>query len=171
MRWREALAALGLAVLTAGVGCGGGPKTVTQVRTQASGQPLTRAQYISQADAICQQYQGTRAELNKEFQQVGGALTNPQAHQAADLLRKAVDELKPEVQAIQALPRPTADAAVLGNLMDLQGAALTNVSNLADAFDSLDGREIRTLSAQLEKNGAEARGIAQGYGFKVCGRG
>jgi hypothetical protein len=35
----------------------------------------------------------------------------------------------------------------------------------------LDGREIRTLSAQLEKNGAEARGIAQGYGFKVCGRG
>jgi hypothetical protein len=87
------------------------------------------------------------------------------------LLRKAVDELKPEVQAIQALPRPPADAAVLGNLMDLQGAALTNVSNLADAFDSLDGREIRTLSAQLEKNGAEARGIAQGYGFKVCGRG
>ena len=87
-------------------GCGGGPtETVTQVATQQSGQPLSRAEFIAQADAICHNHRSRREDLESQANELG-LLNSEKAHQVADLLRQASDNLMAETQELQALHPP-----------------------------------------------------------------
>jgi hypothetical protein len=161
---------LGVLAVSVVAGCGGGSTTVTQVRTQTSAAALSKSEYIAQADAICQQYNGVSDEFNKKLQELGTNYSSQDtASQAAGLIRQAVDQLRPGVQALQSLQPPPQDAEALGTYVSTANAQLGTLLDLADAYDAFDARQIRSLLAQLQKNKARQQGLAEGYGFKVCG--
>ena len=106
---RAVLVVLGLGASLAIAACGGGgTETVTQVRTQTSAEALTKADYVAAADAICRNHRARREDLEKRATDVGPIVSKDQAHQVADLLRQASDNLMVEVQELQALQPPTA---------------------------------------------------------------
>lgn len=160
---------LGTSLAIAACG-GGGTETGTQVRTQTSAEPLAKAEYIAAADAICEIHRARREDLEKRAIDVGRIVSKDQAHQVADLLRQASDNLMVEVQELQALRPPTADASTLGSMVSTLSAQATEIDGWADAYDNLDGLEIRRLQRRIAEDTAKVTGIAQGYGFKICGQ-
>ena len=167
---RAVLVVLGLGASLAIAACGGGgTETVTQVRTQTSAEALTKAEYVAAADAICRNHRARREDLEKQATDVGPIVSKDQAHQVADLLRQASDNLMVEVQELQALQPPT-DASTLASMLPILSAQATEIDDWADAYDKLDAREIRRFQTRIAEDTAEATGIAQGYGFKVCGQ-
>jgi len=157
----------GLAIAACG---GGGTETVTQVRTQTSAEPLTKAEYIAAGDAICRNHRARREGLEKQAADVGPIVSKDQAHRVADLLRLASDNLMVEVRELQGLQPPTADASTLGSMLSNLSAQASEIDDWADAYDNLDAREIRRFQARIVEDTATATGIAHGYGFKVCGQ-
>jgi hypothetical protein len=163
-------ALLAAAVVFLIAGCGGsGTETVTQVRTQTSAAPLTKPEYIAQADAICQQYKATLDEIGQKLDDLGDIDSQDEADQAASLIREAADKARPGLQALQSLQPPTQDASVLGTYVSITSGQLAAFSDLADAYEELDARQIRSLLARIDRDRAKQQGLAQGYGFKVCG--
>jgi hypothetical protein len=172
---REARVELGMvacfvalvAVAIAGCG-GGGSETVTQTQTSAA--PLTKAEFITQGDAICARYNGIADAANSKLAELGSIDTQEQGDKVAEILRNGVDELTPQLQAIQGLRPPPQDAQVIGSYFTTSSAQLGTLSDLADAYEQLDAEQIQSLSSRIEQDKAKAHGIAQGYGFKVCGQ-
>ena len=168
---RAVLVVVSLGTSLAIAACGGGSsEPTTQARTQTSPEPLTKAEYIAAADAICEIHRARREDLEKRAIDVGPIVSKVQAHQVADLLRQASDNLMLEVQELQALQPPTADASTLGSMVSTLSAQATEIDGWADAYDNLDGREIRRLQRRIAEDTAKVTGIAKGYGFKICGQ-
>ena len=143
---------------------------MTQVRTQTSAEALTKAEYIAAADAICGNHRAMREDLEKQATDVGPIVSKDQAHQVADLLRQASDNLMVEVQELRALQPPTAGAGTLASMLSILSAQAAEIDDWADAYDKLDAGEIRRFQTRIAEDTAEATGIAQGYGFDVCGQ-
>ena len=53
--------------------------------------------------------------------------------------------------------------------MSILPAEASVIDDWAEAYDQLDAREIRRLQRRIGLVTAKAEGIAQGYGFEVCG--
>jgi hypothetical protein len=150
-------------------GCGGGgTKTVTQIGTQTSAEPLTKAEYIARADAICKVEEAKRAELEQQVAELA-PITSGETRVVAALLRKQADNQRAEVKELTALGPPAADAADLASLLSILGAEITDLDDWADAYDRRNAKEIRSSQARVAAHNAEASSLARGYGFKVCG--
>ncbi len=166
---RIALVGVLIPLFTAG-GCGGGStEPATQVATQQSGQPLSRAEFIAQADVICHNHESRREDLESQANELGH-LNSDKAHQVADLLRQASDNLMAESQELQALDPPSAGVGTLRSIVSVVAAEASVIDDWAQAYDDLDAREIRRLQLRIGAITAKADGIARGYGFEVCGR-
>ncbi len=150
-------------------GCGGGStETVSQVATQQSGQPLSKAEFIAQADVICHNHQSRREDLESQAKELG-LLNSEKAHQVAGLLRKASDNLMAEKRELQALDPPSTGVGTLRSIVSIVAAEASVIDEWAQAYDDLDAREIRRLQRRIGEVTAKAEAIAQGYGFEVCG--
>jgi hypothetical protein len=159
---------LGVLIPLGTAGCGGGStETATQVATQQSGQPLSKVEFIAQADAICHNHQSRREDLESQANELGH-LNSEQAHRVADLLRQESDNLMAEAQELQALRPPSAGATTLSSMVLIFAAEASVINDWAEAYDDLDAREIRRLQLRIGAVTAKAEGIAQAYGFEVC---
>ena len=160
---------LGVAVLLAG--CGGGGSSTVVVTTSPGATPLSKADYLVKADAICRQNRPERQKLQAEYLTVNAAPASVANDQkAAVLLRQAADLGDRTISELQALPKPAGDEAVLDNLYSLGTAIGAEVRHLADAIASERPSQVRTLSQAVAADGNKSAGIALGYGFKVCGQ-
>jgi hypothetical protein len=93
-----------------------------------------------------------------EINQKGAALWNQGAQLGSQ-----------EFAALRKLPPPPGDAAVLQSSFDAAQQSIDLLNQISSAIRDLDASMVETLSGQLDASSAKARGIAQGYGFKVCG--
>jgi hypothetical protein len=162
------LLVLGLAV----AGCGGDgeseePSTVTQTVEEQSG-ALTKAEFIQRADAICQAGHEEGEPLVAEFQEAQQA---GDAAKAADLLRQAADVADEEAGELRDLEPPPADADILDDYISAGETTIQTGRDLADAIDAGDTQAVQVLSDRFNEQTSTTQGIAQGYGFKVCGQG
>jgi hypothetical protein len=147
-------------------GCGGGDdsssttaSTGVSGATGASGAPLTKEQFIQQADAICQEgNQATRQAANDLFSN-GQQPTDEQVSQYVN--DTLVPTIQSEVDQIGALTPPAGDED------DVQ-AILAAVS---DALDQVKQSPSSLLASGDEGPFAEADRLAVDYGLKVCGQG
>jgi hypothetical protein len=165
--------ALAVAVCVLGLaGCGGGTKTIIQSRTTTqteTGPPPTKAEFIARADAICDQYGPQRDRLNKQLSQYTEGVSRTQANQAAEVLRNTADVLRQEFLAIRQLPEPPADASVIDSYLSSAETTISDVDKLAAAVADYDVTRIKSVSGEMTTDGSKTQGIADGYGFKVCG--
>jgi hypothetical protein len=152
------------------VGCGGS-STTTSVQTVTSngaqGAP-TKAEYIKEADAICTQFRADTKDLFDEIQQFQVTSTED-LHKLADLIRQGVPKLQEEAARLRQLQPPGGDEAIINNYLSTGESAVSLLSDTADAADHADVSRLRELGPELTSLSDKAQGIAQGYGFKVCG--
>jgi len=157
-----AIAALGVA------GCGGSSSPSTQATSTPAAAP-TKAAFILQADAICKAHKTQEAPLESQL----GALSNESDATAEStgppLMNKLATMAQSDLAQLQALPEPTGDQAVLTSAWNAQAKTIADLQNAAAALGNADLQGFQSDIAAGNTASAAASGIAQGYGFKVCG--
>jgi hypothetical protein len=161
-----------------GIGCGGSSgTTATQaqtqtVTTQQQGSAPTKAAYIKEVDAICTKYRTQGQQLQREIQTLGQPQSLAELHRLASLYRNAADLVSQEFQQIRQVRPPTGDQSIVDNWTSTIDTGISILRDFADAVDNAKGTndsQLRTLAKEVTSNTDKASGIAQGYGFKVCG--
>lgn len=152
------LTASAIAVSLTAAGCGGDDTTTTGASgasgaTGASGAPLTKDEFIAQADAAC-------TSGNKALDQAGQKLFG-QSSPSSQEIQQYVDQnfvptVEGELDAIRALTPPEGDEETVDQILQ---AAQTSVDN------------VKADPSLLEQGNpfSEADKLAQDYGLKVCG--
>lgn len=149
---------LALALLAAGAlalpACGGDDED-----DGGGGEALTKAQLVSQADAICR-------DLNQKVD----ALPEPESVEdietfAQDLL----DTVEPAVADLKALVPPSEVEADYDRAMELLDNQVERTRELQEAGKEGDEAKVRSVIASGEKDDAEGDRIARKIGLKECG--
>jgi hypothetical protein len=162
-RWVRRIALFALLGTLTAAGCGSGSKQMT---TQAT----SRASYIQRADLTCKNHQSRREDLESQARDLGQVDSKAKAHQIAGLLRQESANRKAEVQELQALQPPSADAATIDSILSLVEAETGIVDRWANAYDDLNEEQIRRLQIRLGVTAGRAAARARAYGFEVCGQ-
>jgi len=87
----------------------------------------------------------------------------------AELLEEEVTVGREEGQKIETLKPPSEDAGIIERWIDVGEEGLAKISGAADALEEGEGLKYKELAEEGEVLVQQAHGIAQGYGFKVCG--
>jgi len=146
-------------------GCGGGDdsssttaSTGVSGATGASGAPLTKEQFIAQADAICK-------KGNDTIDQAAGQVFGGQQPSAAQIEQFANDTAIPaiqqEIDGISALTPPAGDEDQIQAILDAVNSGLDQVRQDPQSLATSDNAGPF----------AEADQLANDYGLKVCGKG
>ena len=153
------------------VGCGGASDSSTQTVTVGStttAEPLTKGEYIEQADAICREFD---AQLDPLGDKVQAQFEASDYDAAADTLAEAVDVARPGLEQLEALPKPPNDDAALEQLDDLRQQQVALLERGEDAVRDQDASRISSIFDELDAVDERSDGIATGYGFQECGQG
>ena len=160
-RTAAALGALAVSAALVAAGCGGDDETTSTTTsgasgaTGASGAPLTHAEYVAQADAIC-------AAGDKEIEAAGQSLGD--APTEAVLEGFVDDTVVPAIQkqydALAALPAPEGEEEQVDDLL----------SALQDGVDTLnEDPTLITAGDSADGPFADANKAAQDFGLTACG--
>jgi hypothetical protein len=143
------LAMAAIPLLLAGCGGGDGSRSEADVKT---GPPLTKSQFIAQADAVCNE-----ADSEQLRQSVHFVRQNPDAKREDLLVPAGLPPLRKQVKKIEALTPPAADEKAIEAMLR--------------AFEEgIEQAEEDPASAFEASGGAfeEANKLAAGYGLQVC---
>ncbi|MDP9222316.1 MAG: hypothetical protein M3P18_00385 [Actinomycetota bacterium] len=148
---RARIVASVIVVALVAAGCSGG---------NGSGGRLTKAQYISQADKICQ-------AANQKSQALGApSSTDPQA--LAKYLTKSSRIISDAVDQLQSLKPPKADEQQINQLVGGLKKSASYFPALIQAVKNSDTQQIQQLAQQVQQASLQGQQIAQSYGFHVC---
>jgi hypothetical protein len=162
--WPVVAAGLALA------GCGGAAKPSSPKTSPVA--PSTRAQFIAQADAVCLAARGSLGQLQASTKSLLALKDAAKAYAAAaPLFRRAQAVEQGELSRLRALRPPAADAATVASYLQAGASDVALVGRFAEAFGRHDRTALVTLARQAASTAATTKGLAQGYGFKVCGHG
>jgi hypothetical protein len=141
----------GLAVALLVAGCGSS--------SSASDEPLTKAQYVKKANAVCTTY-GKRvfAEVGAYLKKHPARKTPSEAQSSGVMGSVVLPGLASEVEALKALPAPRGDGAQIEAMLAKLEAGLAEGETDPTHFFSSQKSEF-------------SRGVklAQAYGLKGCG--
>jgi hypothetical protein len=141
-------AAIGVAVLIAACGGGGGDQT------------LSADEFRKQADSICTEYEGRIDDL--------------QSPSSLDELPDFVDEVIPIIEEGNAkladLNPPEELASDWDRAMELQDQNLEVAHDLQDAIHDNDTAKVQELLTKLNETDAQSNAIARKIGLEDCGQ-
>lgn len=157
--------------------CGGSnsSSSASSPTATTSASALTKAQFITRADAIC-----TRANAKLKSQQnvINAALKADQANDTAtnrqalgEAMNRGAQIASPLLDQLRALQPPASDRVVVAKYLSGVASQINLLQQFATAVENDDARGVKTISQQFAQGKASVRGLAQGYGFKVCGSG
>jgi hypothetical protein len=126
----------------------------------SSGSRLTKAQYIAQADKICQ-------TANQKTTALGTpSSTDPQV--LAKFLTKSGQIISDAVGQLKALQPPAADEKKINLLVSGLQKSASYFPALIKAVKANDTQQIQQIAQQLQQASLQGQQIAQTYGFHVC---
>jgi hypothetical protein len=148
-------------------GCGGSShKTATTTPAQS------KAAYIAKADAICQQLRTSLTALAPQTKHFTALGASQQAFAVgAPLFRQVQGLEQAELNKLKALPLPAGDSSQVTAYLQHGAAAVALTGTIATAFAHSDRKALTAAEQEGVRAAAATRGLAQGYGFKVCGNG
>jgi hypothetical protein len=166
------------AVLFAGCGSSS-TKTVTvptSTHTATAGtspvattSPPTRAQFIAQADAVCRSLKSQQAPITSKVGELEAKSGTSSKSALVALVLQDVTLARAADAKFAAIPKPPSDVATIEKLLTGYAEEATDLSNFADAYSNGERVAQESASASLKKAIAFDRGVAQGYGLKLCG--
>jgi hypothetical protein len=138
--------ALGVTAAILVAGCGGDDR-------------LTREEFVSEADAICE-----------EFDQRLDDVPEPES---ADDVERFADEARPVIEdglaELRALQPPEELEEQWNELMDKNDEALEVLDDLSQAAASADEARLQEISEEASRQDAETDRIARAIGLENCG--
>jgi hypothetical protein len=171
----KGMALIGLVVaLVALAGCGGSDSSSSDGTNAASssGEPLTKAEFVEQADAICADRTPEREALQGQAEELANEINNGADRardELADLLAEAADNAEQEFSELRALVPPASDAALVNSMLYAAGS---QVALTREGAEDLRAGDFKAFT-EVTENGSDlkdrASRIAQEYGLEVCG--
>lgn len=157
---RLALFGVGAVLFAAGItGCGGGDD-------EESG-PLTKDEYIAQADQICADSKTETDALEAEF---NSAFDAGDLEGAADVLEEANAIVEDAVADLESLEPPEEDQATIDEFLSLSDQQVEIGGQLADAIrEGGDQATVQDIGAQADDLEQQSDAIADDYGLTDCG--
>jgi hypothetical protein len=141
--------ALAAALIAAGCGDGDGSTSST-----AAGEPLSKAEFISQADQIC-------AEGDAKIDEGGQAFAGTAGEKVDELVGTViVPGYRDEIEQLRELTPPEGDEAEVEEFLN----------TFEQGIDALDQNPEQLAGGAALKTITEARVLAFKYGFKSCAR-
>jgi hypothetical protein len=173
---RRASSAIMAVATLALAGCGAGAThTVTQTSTerQAAAAPViapapaapSRAAFIARADTICRQVDAKTDPLETRVAAITDLSTG------APLIAEAAVDAQRGLAALRSLPEPAAGRALLAKVWAAADREVVDVENTGQAAGEGDAQGVQSAQSAAETAHALYQGLAQGYGFKLCGQG
>ncbi len=89
--------------------------------------------------------------------------------EVADAIRTVVKEAQRAVRAFEPLARRAPDPNALRRYIRTSREQSVLLKRAADQYDQGDTESAAAIVESGQETAAQLRGIAQGYGFKVCG--
>ena len=124
-----------------------------------SGEPLTKAEFVEAADAIC-------AEADEK----NNALPEPETlEEAPDVLRQGLEIFEEQLNDLQALTPPEEGRETIDRAVVLLGEVNEMVSEAADLFEDGDLEGAQAQLEGLDVIGEELDELAADYGLAACG--
>ena len=123
------------------------------------GDPLSKEEFIAQADAICAEAEEEIADMERP--------TNPD--QIDGFVRQARELTENTLEQLRELDPPEADAEKLEQMLDAIQRAVDQLPALAEAAKTNDTQAIAEASRAVQEATETSREIASEYGFEKCG--
>jgi hypothetical protein len=121
---------------------------------------LTKAQYIAQADKICQ-------AANQKTSALGApSSTDPQV--LAKFLTKSGQIISDAVNQLKQLQPPAADQQKINQLVGGLEKSASYFPALIKAVKANDTQQIQQTAQKLQQASLQGQQVAQTYGFHVC---
>ena len=89
----------------------------------------------------------------------------------ATTLRQAAQVSSPSLDKLRALTPPAADSALVSQYLAGVASQISLFNRLADAIARNDVAGVRAVAQQINQGKTKIDGLAQSYGFNVCGSG
>ncbi len=160
-RTLRVLAALAVAMsLLALAACGGDD--------DSSDEPVTKADYIEQGDAICQELYKQRDPLETE---AARAALDGDTEGAAQTFENAAEITDNRVAELRELTPPEGDEAAVDEIWTRGEEVADTARTAADAIRTEDQKSLAKASAQGRIATTRFNKAAIDYGFFSCGRG
>ena len=139
-----------LLVLVIAAGCGGddddSTEAVTVTTATETAGPLTRAEYIAQADAICEDFRSKTLPLDKESDR---AANNLNFARAARAQRETLEILAEGYQRINTLQAPPGDDNAISEIAKARNEFLVVEERYIDALEAGDVTRIESGPRRL----------------------
>jgi hypothetical protein len=145
--------AAGMLALIVTCGCGA-------TRTKRG---LTRAQFISSADAVCRHEQSKLRFVAYRARMLGRSV------QAPAVIRQQVAQSQLATGRIERLAEPPGDTRAIKRWLTARTVAATIALDLAEAPAGRDAAAVADVRRELGIRRAQARALAVAYGSQVCG--
>lgn len=158
MRYLSAVAVVAALAIAA---CGGGDDD----ESPPPGETISKAQFIEQGDALCSEFREAEAELEEQADET----TDPQ--EGARIFRELAERAEEVADGLEGLGTPDEGADVIERYIETSREQIVVVNRIADELEDGDSSAAQALRESALETGAELGGIAQGYGFEVCGAG
>jgi chromosome segregation ATPase len=172
------LLAMALALASCGGSSSSDPPTTsaateTDAATEESSAPSqSRAEFITQADGICQKVKEEDAPVETRFTQLNETAKTPQeGKEAADLLRQLTDYVSGGVAKLRELEPPPGDEEAIDSYISAVEERVATEEKMADAIETRNENRFKALSEEFSAASSLAKEEAERYGFKVCGIG
>ena len=130
----------------------------------------TKAVFIAQADEICRAGNAELAPFKRRSKALAGDSPAEIRELLPPILRQAVVVERAWIAKLQALPTPSGDATTIAKWLTALNEAMTDARSVADAVEAEGLAAQQPATSAGEKAKTLARGLAQGYGMKVCGK-
>jgi hypothetical protein len=170
---RAAGAITAIVVCIAAAGCGGTTSTTAAItRTQGvttTSPTTTKAEFIATGDAICRSSDTAIKPIKQQIKDLEGQSNVSVTKNLPPILRQAVASERASLAKLQSLPEPVGETATIAKWLTAESESVTDQSNFADALANEEGTAREAAQQDAEKAKALAHGLAQGYGFKICG--
>ncbi len=127
--------------------------------TGCGDEPLSKAEYVKQADAICKDYAARQKKL-------GEPKSVKDIERLADETKPLVQEQLKELRALEAPDEVKDDANAAYDLLDQQ---VPKIDQLVAAAKKNDVKGIQKIATEAGKLDDQANAKAKAIGLKVCG--
>jgi hypothetical protein len=133
-----------------------------------SGGTLTKAEFIEQGDAICQEMYTQRDPLEVE---AAKAAQRGEPDRAADVFENAAEITENRMDELGELPAPEGDAETIDGIVGDGKDTAEAAKDAAEAIRREDEAALAEISTEGRESTTAFNKAAIDYGFLVCGRG
>jgi hypothetical protein len=161
-------AVLAVALLLSGCGSSSKPTTTASTTPSAGASSSTKAQFVSQASAVCSALRAEEKPLQAQQEKLK-ALPSPTIDTAfVALVRHVVRLARAAESKLRALPVPAGNAHAIEQLLNAFAEETTDANGIAKAANLQEATLGELAAKDLQKSVARNKALAAEYGMGAC---